>query len=100
LSLPRAGSVKAKVLSALLAGRRITGLDCWTEFGSSRLSHHVLKLRSTGWPIQSEPITVQTSDHRTAHIARYSIDVQRIIDGGSARDQELFAAVVAARGAR
>lgn len=68
------GSVRAAVLADLLAGKRITHLDCWQRHGSSRLAAHIHRLRRAGWDITAETITVRTSGGHTAYVARYSLE--------------------------
>lgn len=73
LSFPEPSSVKARVLAAMLRGNELTHATCWQCFGSSRLAHHILKLRQAGFPVVTESIEVPTCDGRVAHIARYSL---------------------------
>ncbi|WP_407280125.1 helix-turn-helix domain-containing protein [Aromatoleum evansii] len=81
-SFPDPATVKGAVLADLLAGRRITHLDCWREHGSSRLAHHAFKLRELGWPIRTDEIHVPTSDGRKAMIGEYSLPAETIRDAG------------------
>jgi hypothetical protein len=68
---PPSHTVKGRVLGALLRGERLTHLDCWRRFGSSRLSHHVYCARRSGWPVGMLEEDVKTSDaDRTATTAR------------------------------
>ncbi|MHA7833475.1 MAG: helix-turn-helix domain-containing protein [Algiphilus sp.] len=67
-------TVRAAVLADLRAGRRITHADCWKAHGSSRLAAHIHKLRSSGWPIKAERISVPTSGGHVARIARYWLE--------------------------
>ena len=70
----RHGTVKAQVLAALLAHRKLTHLDVWREAGSSRCSHHVFILRSeNNFPIQTADLVVGCSDGRSETIAQYSL---------------------------
>lgn len=73
LPRPKAGSICAKVLDALEAGRGLTAWDCWQEFGSSRLAVHVYALRSMGWPVVGEDIAVPARGGRVAHVTRYTL---------------------------
>ncbi len=88
VSFPEVSTVKARVLADLLEGRGITHLDTWREHGSSRLAHHVYVLRRLGWTIQTDDITVSTSDaNREATIARYRLPLELIKQAGTqARD--------------
>lgn len=91
LTCPSPETVKGRVLGALLRGERITHLDCWRRFGSSRLSHHVYELRRTGWPVLMIEQTVTTSDGgRTATIGIYSLPADAIASAGG--EGQTFAA--------
>lgn len=80
---PPAESVKGRVLGALLRGERLTHLDCWRRFGSSRLSHHVYCARRAGWPVKIVEEEVKTSDaDRTATIGIYWLDDSDIEQAG------------------
>lgn len=70
---PAAGTIRAAVLEALLAGRSLTSLEAWQELGTSRLAADVHELRGMGWPIVSEEIDVQARDGRTARVACYRL---------------------------
>lgn len=74
LSFPSPHSVKGRVLGAHLRSESLTHEDCWLRLGSSRLAHHVLMLRCTGWPIHMTEEVVKTSDAgRPASIVVYSL---------------------------
>lgn len=81
-SYPDPTTVKGRVLADLLAGRRITHLDCWREHGSSRLAHHCYMLRGIGWPIDTEEIEVTTRRGRQAQIGEYSLPAEVIEEAG------------------
>lgn len=86
-SYSSAHSVKGRVLGALLRGERISHLDCWRRFGSSRLSHHIYVLRGS-WPIQMIEETVTTSDAgRPATIGIYFLSLDVIADAGERGQQ-------------
>lgn len=87
-------SVKGRVLAALLAGEELTHLDCWQRFCSSRLAHHIHKLRQADWPIVANERPVDTADGRQAVIAFYSLPPSAILAAGDAGAQ--FVAAVAA----
>lgn len=71
---PKPQTVKGRVLGAMLRGERLTHLDCWKRFGSSRLSHHIWDLRRDGWPVNMVSVDVTTSDAgRHATIGVYSL---------------------------
>jgi hypothetical protein len=83
LRYPPPLSVKGRVLGALLRGERLTHLDCWRRFGSSRLSHHIYILRGLGVPVRMIEETVTTSDAgRPAEIGVYFLTPELIDDAG------------------
>lgn len=96
VSYPGAKSVKGRVLADLLDERRITHLDCWLEHGSSRLAHHILRLRQAGWPIETREVDVPTRDGRVARIAEYLLPPSAIAEAGE-QGREHVAAVRTAR---
>ena len=71
LPRPKSGTVAAAILEALEGGRALTTLDCWRDFGTSRLAGYVCELRGMGWPIVSETVAVPARAGRTAHVSRY-----------------------------
>jgi len=92
---PPPETVRGRVLGSLLRGERMTSLDCWRRFGSSRLSGHVHVLRGLGWPIQTEESTVTTSDAgRPATVAFYSLAATAIAEAGE--EGQRYAAEAAA----
>ena len=93
---PSPSSVKGRVLSDLLSGYKLTHYDVWEMHGSSRASHHILRLRRAGFPVITEEIDVPTSDGRTARIALYSLPEETIEEAGK-RGQDFIAESVAAR---
>lgn len=70
---PTAGSMRASILGALLAGRSLTSGDVWREFGASRLAAEVHTLRRMGWPIVAEETLVVCRQGRRARVACYSL---------------------------
>lgn len=83
LPYPSANAVIGRVLGALLNGERLTHLDCWRRFGSSRLSHHIWQLRRDGWPVEMVELEVATSDaDRKAMIGEYSLSEETIHAAG------------------
>lgn len=97
LSFPSPSSVKGRVLGDLLAGERITHATCWMRHGSSRLAHHVLRLRQSGWPIITQEVDAPTRDGRTARIAEYRLPAEAIAAAGES-GRRFIADVAAARG--
>lgn len=70
---PAAGTARADVLDALLAGRGLTSLEAWREFGTSRLAADVHALRRMGWSIVAEEIPVECREGRSARVACYRL---------------------------
>ncbi len=70
---PAAGTIRADVLDALLAGRSLTGLEAWREFGTSRLAADIHALRRMGWDIAAEEIPVDCRKGRSARVAVYRL---------------------------
>lgn len=83
-SYPAPSSVKGRVLGALLRGERLTHLDCWHRFGSSRLSHHIYVLRGTEWNISmiEKPVTTRDAG-RTASVGVYWLDAGIVAHAGA-----------------
>ena len=86
MTAPKLGRQAQMILSALLAGERITPMDALREFGSWRLAARVRDLKECGWNIVSERV----SDNERTY-AQYSIpaDCPRIVD----RQMDLFGEV-------
>ncbi len=93
-TFPRPTSVKGRVLAALLRGEELTSEACWRRYCSSRLAHHVHKLRQADWPIVAAERSVDTADGRQAVVAFYSLPASAIQAAGDAGAQ--FVAAVAA----
>lgn len=72
---PREGTARADVLTALQRGRRLTSMDAWRDFGTSRLAADVFDLRRMGWPIVAETITVPARRGHRSKIARYHLRI-------------------------
>lgn len=68
---PAAGTARADVLAALESGERLTSLEAWQRFGTSRLAADVFELRRMGWPVVSEETPVRCREGRSARIATY-----------------------------
>ena len=59
MTAPKLGRQAQMILSALLAGERITPMDALREFGSWRLAARVRDLRECGWNVQSTLIRTE-----------------------------------------
>jgi len=70
--LKRINTVRASVLSSLLQGQPLTGLDSVYEEATTRLSAVIFVLENDyGWHIERRDIAVGTSDGRIAMITAY-----------------------------
>lgn len=63
----------SRILSALLAGQKLTAASAWRDFGCMRLAAVVRVLRRDGWPVETQTVAVKTSHGRTAHVAEYAM---------------------------
>lgn len=70
---PRKGTARGDVLAALRCGQRLTSMEAWRDFGTSRLAAAVFDLRRMGWPIVAETITVPNRHGHLSKIARYHL---------------------------
>ena len=68
---PKPDSVRGRILAALIAGRSLTSLDAWREFGGSRLAADIHALRGMGFAIISAETPVECREGRTARVASY-----------------------------
>ncbi|KVX59327.1 helix-turn-helix domain-containing protein [Burkholderia cepacia] len=90
-SYPEKGSVRARILAALLRGDALTQHAALRRWSTSRLASAVHQLRGFGWPIMTVPVPVQTRDNgRTATIARYKLPAFAIEKAGE-RGQQFVA---------
>lgn len=71
-------SVRRRILEALQRGERLTPLDAWHKYGTSRLAAHVFDLRKAGHGILKETVAVECHDGRTAHVASYSLKIEAV----------------------
>ena len=78
VKVPVSGSIKRQVFEALARGERLTSLDAWARFGTSRLASLVHQLRVVGWPILSETVTVDTAHGHQASVAAYFMSGEAI----------------------
>lgn len=74
---PKPDTIRARILAALQAGRSLTSLDVWREFGGSRLAADVHALRRMGWPIVDTETAVACREGRSARVASYRLDTAR-----------------------
>lgn len=86
---PTPGSVRGRVLAALLRGDSLTQADALRRWATSRLSSAIFQLRSEfNWPILTIEIDVETADcGRLATVARYMLPSHAILRAG-ARGQQ------------
>lgn len=88
LTYPTSGSVRGRVLAALLRGELLTQEDARRRWHTSRLGSAIYQLRRDfGWPILTTEIHVPTGDgSRYADVARYWLPVT-VIQSAGARGQ-------------
>lgn len=67
-------SIESMILKALQNGERITSLEAWTDFGTSRMSAVVHRLRRAGYAVMSRRITVQAKRGRKTCVSQYWMD--------------------------
>ncbi len=81
---PEQGSVRARILAALLRGEKLTQSDALRRWSTSRLASAICQLRASfGWQIMTVAIPVETRDNgRTATVARYSLPAFAIQQAG------------------
>lgn len=72
--LPHPNTKRGQIFAALRAGQRLTSLDAWLRFSSSRLAADINALRRAGHPIQSETVTVTGRDGRESRVAQYWLE--------------------------
>ncbi|KQY51193.1 helix-turn-helix domain-containing protein [Lysobacter sp. Root494] len=72
---PKQGTVAAKILEALEAGKSLTPLEAVEAIGTTRLGAYVFDLRRMGWPIEATMIAAPARGGRVAHVARYSLEL-------------------------
>lgn len=70
---PSIGTQPARLLAALLRGRRIDPLAGWRLLGIYRLSDTVLQLRKLGWPVVTDRLDVSNRFGEPCHVAQYSL---------------------------
>lgn len=63
----------SRILSALLAGERLTAADAWRRYSCMRLAAVIYALRRDGWDIEATTIAVRTAAGKTAYVASYSM---------------------------
>ena len=83
-SFPSFGTQPARLLIALLRGRRIDPLAGWRSLGIYRLSDTVLQLRKLGWPVITDRLDVCNKFGEPCHVAQYSLPADAIEQAGDA----------------
>lgn len=79
---PGINTQPARLLAALLTGRRIHPLDGWRSLGIYRLSDTVLQLRKLGWPVVTDRLDVTNRFHEACHVALYYLPDEAIQTAG------------------
>lgn len=68
---PSHNTQPARLLVALLSGRKIDPLSGWRSLGIYRLSDTVLQLRKLGWPVITDRLDVTNRFAEACHVALY-----------------------------
>lgn len=83
----RHNTVTAEVLSRLINGENLTGMDAVFSASTTRLSAVIFYLNEVyGWPIEHVDMDVGTNDGRVAVIRAYFLTratIRRALDGGA-----------------
>lgn len=66
-------TVRAEVLSRLLAGERLTGLDAVFSASTTRLSAVIHALAGYGWDVSRTSLAVGCKDGRTVSVTQYHL---------------------------
>ena len=77
----------ARLLAALLDGKKVNPLSGWRVLGIYRLSDTVFQLRKLGLPVITDRLDVQNRFGDACHVAEYFIppqDIRAAGDGGKA----------------
>lgn len=82
LAYPTRNTQPARLLVALLRGRRIHPLAGWQALGIYRLSDTVLQLRKMGWPVITGRLDVNNRFGEPCHVALYSLPAEAIESAG------------------
>lgn len=75
---PAHGTQPARLLSALLQGRRINPLAAWKGLGIYRLSDTVYQLRGMGWPVVTDRLDVANRFNEPCRVAQYRLPADAI----------------------
>lgn len=70
---PAVKTQPARLLAALLRGRKINPLDGWRCLGIYRLSDTVLQLRKRGWLVITGRLDVRNRFNEDCHVALYHL---------------------------
>ncbi|SFC33987.1 hypothetical protein SAMN05216344_11494 [Polaromonas sp. OV174] len=70
----RRNTIIAEVLSRILNGEFLTGMEAVFIASTTRLSSPIHTLRKNGWPIKSDEKEVGTNDGRVTEISSYYLD--------------------------
>lgn len=93
---PGISTQPARLLAALLQGRRIHPLAGWQALGIYRLSDTVLQLRKLGWPVITGRLDVNNRFGEPCHVALYSLP-DAVIQSAGNRGKEHIASSEAER---
>ena len=70
---PSHGTQAARLLAAVLAGRKINPLAGWRMLGIYRLSDTKFRLKEVGWPMESDRLDVTNRFAESCRVAIYGL---------------------------
>lgn len=65
---------KEQILNHLQDGKAITSLEAWQEYGISRLSNIIFKLRGEGYDIKSKLMKTMNRFGATCWVSKYVME--------------------------
>lgn len=84
---PKSNSVQAEVLSLLLKGRTLTGMESVFKSSTTRLAAHVhILCKKYGWEIEARERATGCNDGRVAYIAEYRLPPDALALANARRD--------------
>lgn len=84
---PKSNSVQAEVLSLLLKGRTLTGMESVFKSSTTRLAAHVHTLcKKYGWEIEARERATGCTDGRLAYVAEYRLPPDALALASARRD--------------
>ncbi|MEM0953304.1 MAG: helix-turn-helix domain-containing protein [Pseudomonadota bacterium] len=71
--IPELNPQQTRLLAHLQAGHSLTRIDAWARLGILEAPARVCELRSMGYPIKTERVTVRNRYDEPVQIARWSL---------------------------